>query len=152
MPTPDPAVLSALRQMTFTYADRAPEAVKAMRARLVAVARAGDWITYSELTQGLSLTIPGVYGGYPFILGADGWSELERAILGSLLGRISADSYAEAGVFLSSVAISKNSEEPSAGFRDLARESGALRSSRPDDFKMFWARELAAAHEYYSRL
>ena len=107
-------------------------------------------IFYSELVQGVSFHLPNVSGGSAFELGELGeWTDLDRRILGSVLGRISADSYAQARFLASAVAVSKTTSEPSEGFKDLVREAGFLRSSKADDFMLFWSEQLNKAFDWF---
>jgi hypothetical protein len=136
--------------MQFTYGgDTAANAEISLRIARRAAQR--DTIPYSELVQGVTFRLPNVAGGSPFQLGELGdWTDLDRAILGSVLGRISADSYARAGFLASAVAVSKATKEPSEGFKALVREAGFLRSTKGDDFMVFWSEQLNKAYDWFA--
>lgn len=139
-----------LASMKFAY-DGDPNANQEIERRLARrAAKRGKPIQYSELVAGVTFRLPNVAGGSPFQLGELGeWTELDRAILGSVLGRISADSYANAGFLLSAMAVSKATKEPSEGFKTLVREAGLLRSTKGDAFIIFWGEQLNKAYDWF---
>lgn len=68
--------------------------------------------------------------GQPFQLGELGeWTDLDRAILGNVLGCISVDSFLRGGFLASALAVSKTTREPSEGFKALAQDAGLLRTT-----------------------
>lgn len=135
--------------MQFPY-DGDAAANRAIEKRIAERARRGRTITYSELADGVTFRLPNVHGGAPFQLGALGeWTELDRAVLGSVLGRISADSYVRAGILASAVAVSKATQEPSEGFKTLVRDAGLVRTTKGDDFVLFWSAEFQKAAEWF---
>jgi hypothetical protein len=139
-----------LAAMKFTFDDD----VRATREVALRIARAAArerTITYSELVEGVTFRLPNVKGGLPFQLGELGeWTDLDRAILGSVLGRISADSYLEAGFLASAVAVSKTTNEPSEGFKSLVRDAGLLKATSGSAFLLFWSDQLSRAYAWYA--
>lgn len=111
--------------------------------------RAGT-IHYSELVQGIEIQLPNVDNGRPFELGVPEWRDLDRAILGQILGKISLDSYAKHGILASALVTSKTSEEPSEGFWTLVEELGLSTATRQDARLLFWSDVLRQAHEWYA--
>src|SRR5450759_1428516 len=104
-----------LAAMKFAYDGDARDN-REIERRLARRAAKRGTIQYSDLVAGITFHLPNVAGGSPFQLGELGeWTDLDRAILGSVLGRISSDSYANAGFLLSAVAVSKATQEPSEG-------------------------------------
>jgi len=77
------------------------------------------------------------------------WIDLRRAIIGDFLGRISRDTYEEAGFLASAVAVSSATQEPSEGFRALANELG-LSAPRGDEFLAFWIEQVRKAQRWYA--
>jgi hypothetical protein len=135
--------------MRFNY-DGDLAASREIELRIARRAARRKTITYSELVDGVTFRLRNVHDGAPFQLGElSEWTDLDRAILGSVLGRISADSYARAGILASAVAVSKSTNEPSEGFEALAREAGFLHSTRGEDFMLFWSQELTEAHDWF---
>src|SRR5687768_12856230 len=86
-------VADKLIRMTWSYGDGDPAALRELNRRIALTARARRTIPYSELVKGVTFQLANVAEGAPFQLGELGvWTELDRSILGSFLGRISADS------------------------------------------------------------
>lgn len=138
-----------LAAMRFTY-DGDAKANQEIERRIAHRAAKRLTIRYSELVDGITFRLPNVAGGSPFRLGELGdWTDLDRAILGSVLGRISADSYLRAGFLASAVAVSKSTDEPSEGFKALVREAGLLRNTKGDAFMLFWSDQLNKAYDWY---
>jgi hypothetical protein len=144
------AVEQAFANMRWHYAAGAPEARAEFVRRIRERARRGATISYPELVDGVEIQLPNVHGGAPFYLGNPEWTDLDRAILGELLGYISMESYREAGIIASSVVVSSTTREPSEGFRVMMRQLGKLRSGRADEALMMWSSELAKAQEWYA--
>lgn len=139
-----------LAAMRFTY-DGDATANHEIERRIAQRAAKRRTIPYSELVDGVTFRLPNVAGGSPFQLGELGeWTDLDRAILGSVLGRISADSYLRAGFLASAVAVSKSTDEPSEGFKALVRDAGLLRSTKGDAFMLFWSDQLNKAYDWYA--
>lgn len=144
----DPATKLAV--MRFAY-DGDSAANREVELRIAKRAAKRETITYSELVEGITFCLPNVAGGSPFQLGEMGdWSDLDRAVLGSVLGRISADSYLGAGFLASAVAVSKTTKEPSEGFKSLVREAGFMRNTKGDAFALFWSVQLNKAYEWFA--
>lgn len=143
-------VLHRLGSMQFTYGDGDSSARSVLHQRLAETARKKKLITYSTLIEGVTFQLPNVAHGEPFQLAVQGWSDLDRAIIGSFLGRISADSYREGGFFASALAVSGITHEPSEGFRALMKEVGVLVSSKRDDFILLWSSQVKKAYEWYA--
>jgi hypothetical protein len=136
--------------MRFAY-DGDARANREIERRIAQRAVKRRTIPYSELVDGVTFRLPNVAGGSPFQLGELGeWTGLDSAILGSVLGRISADSYVRAGFLASAVAVSKSTDEPSEGFKALVREAGLLRSTKGDAFVLFWSDQLTKAYDWYA--
>jgi hypothetical protein len=136
--------------MEWSYGDGDPAALRDLKRRIAARARARRTIPYAELVQGITFSLPNVADGRPFQLGELGhWTELDRAILGSFLGRVSSDSYRQAGFLASAVAVSMTTQEPSEGFRNLVREIGLMPRGR-DAFVLFWSDQLTKAYEWFA--
>ena len=146
-------ILERLENMKFVYGDGDPTALTELKRRVADAARrrgANKKLTYSELVDGVEFRLLGVDGGRPYSLGFGGWSELDRAIVGSFLGRMSADSYRTGKFFSSALVVTVDTGEPREGFRRLMREIGAHRSSKRDDFILFWCGEVDKALKWYA--
>ena len=143
-------VAEKLTRMNWSYGDGDPQALLELKRRIAATARARRTIPYSELVKGVTFRLPNVAEGAPFQLGELGvWTELDRSILGSFLGRISADSYLEGRFLASAVAVSMSTNEPSEGFRNLVRDIGLMPKGR-DAFVLFWSEQLTKAYDWYA--
>ena len=141
-------ILEKFAAMKFTYPDD-NAALAELKGRLVATGRKRDLIPYSKLVEGVTFRLPNVAQGEPFQIGGE-WSDLDRAVVGSFLGKISADSYAQGGFLASALAVSKTTDEPSEGFRALVKELGLLRTARRDDCILFWSAQVAKAYDWYA--
>lgn len=138
-----------LAAMKFSF-DADADANREVERRIARRAAKRDTISYSELVEGITFRLPNVAGGAPIQLGDSGeWSDLDRAILGSVLGRISADSYARAGFLASAVSVSKSTKEPSEGFKALVREAGFLRKTSGAEYLAFWVDQLNKAFDWF---
>lgn len=139
-----------LATMDFPY-DGDVDANREIARRIAATARRRDTIPYGELVKGVTFRLANVARGQPFQLGELGeWTDLDRAILGNVLGRISVDSFLRGGFLASAVAVSKTTREPSEGFKALAQEAGLLRTTKGDAFVLFWTEQLNMAYDWYA--
>jgi len=136
--------------MDFTY-DKDEDANRELAYRIARRAAQRRTIEYSELVVGVTFRLPNVRGGTPLQLGELGdWSDVDRAILGSVLGRISADSYARGGFLASAVVVSRATHEPSEGFKKLVRDAGFLGRTDGDAFMLFWSDQLNKAYDWFN--
>lgn len=141
-----------LATLRFPY-DGDVGANQEVERRITRAAAQRQTIAYSDLVAGITFRLANVAGGAPFQLGELGeWTDLDRAILGSVLGRISVDSYLRAGFLASAVAVSKSTREPSEGFKSLVRDAGFLRSTNGDAFMLLWSDQLNKAFEWFSEV
>jgi hypothetical protein len=141
--------LHMLADMEFTYGDRDPEALAELAGRIAAVGRTPDqYLIYSQLVEGVTFRLPNVAGGEPFEI--EEWTHLNRAILGSFLGRIAADSYRRGRFLASALVIGFVQNAPSEGFYDLATYVGLLRSNREDARLRFWFEQAGLARAWYT--
>jgi hypothetical protein len=114
--------------MNWGYTDGDPAACAELARRVAAVGRtAMDFLTYSQLVAGITFRLPNVANGEPFEIHE--WTSLHRAIIGSFLGKVAADSYREGRFLASALVIGVESNGPGDGFYTLAEEVGLLRSS-----------------------
>lgn len=141
------SVMDRIRAMRWHYADLDPSARAELQRRLADTACRGDLVSYSELVRGILFNLPNVEAS-PLELGVPEWVDLHRAILGDFLGKISCDSYEQAGFLASAVAVSGSNGEPSEGFRVLVRELG-LASTNGVAYLAFWTDQVQKAQEWY---
>lgn len=133
----------------FSY-DADLEARREIELRLAETGRRRGLITYSDSVRGITFHLPNVPGGAGIQLGLPEWTDLHRAIIGSYLGLISCDSYAQAGFLSSAIAVSAATHEPSEGFRALVRDIGLAGYFTKDSFLRFWLEQVRMAHDWYS--
>src|SRR5262245_42932431 len=86
-------VTQRMRDTTWSYAPFDARAVGEMTERLVATARAHLLITYSNVVTGVEFRFATVNNGRPFTIDVHHWRDLDRQIVGDLLGWISMQSY-----------------------------------------------------------
>lgn len=139
-----------LRVRRWPYADGSAAAVAELGRRIAEVGRREGTISYSDVVRGIELRLPNVHDGHPFELGVPDWPDLDRAILGELLGKLSLDSLDRGDFLASAVVTSKVSGEPSEGFWALVSELGFFQSSNEEKRALYWSDGLRRAHEWYA--
>lgn len=136
-------------EMEWTYADRDSAACAELACRVAAVGRtAKDFITYSQLVDGVTFRLANVAGGEPFEI--RDWTSLDRAIIGSSLGKLAADSYQQGRFLASALVIGVGSNGPGDGFYTLAEEVGLLRSSSEMTRLRFWFEQVQLARAWHA--
>lgn len=142
----DPSVLQALRGTAwrFEVADRAAMAM--MRERIETAARERRLVNYSDLVKGIRFQVASVNGGRPF--GIDDWSDLDRAVVGDLLGRLNLESYERDGLFLSSLVVLKDAGEPGPGYTNFMLQIGVIRSR--SEALIHWVEEVRRVHDFFA--
>jgi hypothetical protein len=108
-----------------------------------------EFLTYSQLVDGVTFRLPTVEGGEPFEIDTRDWRSIDREIVSKFLGRMDSDSYRQGRFFASALVIAVSGNRPGPGFFDLAREVGLLRSHTRDDEDRFWFAQERAAREWY---
>jgi hypothetical protein len=146
---PDP-LTKRLHEMLWPYASQDPAALIEIAARVAAVGRAENLLTYTELVSGIDFCIQTVNGGSPFRLGVPEWTELHRAIIGDFLGRLCVDTYGAGGFMGSALVVSSETRQPSEGYRKLMRELGILRGASDSAFLAHWIPETRKAYSWYA--
>jgi len=114
--------------MNWPYASRDPHAREEIGNRIAVAARKQELVNYSKLVRGVTFTLPNVEGGRPFQIDVADWTDLHRAIIGDFLGYLSAETYSHAGIFISSIVVTKDDGTPGYGFTEFMREIGVLTS------------------------
>ncbi|HEX5131778.1 MAG TPA: hypothetical protein VFX92_04750 [Candidatus Krumholzibacteria bacterium] len=142
--------LTKLLAKEWPYSTADPAALAEIGARVARVGKRRELIHYSRLTSGLELRIPSVGGGVPFELGVPDWTDLDRNILGDLLGRLSLDSYQRGSFIASALVTAKGTQEPGQGFWNFVAEMGAFSSTSPTRRLMFWTEQVRIAHDWYA--
>ena len=140
-------VLGRIRKIRWHYADGDSAARKELERRLGDAARREKLIPYSDLVRGITFNLLNVRES-PVELGVPEWTDLHRAILGDFLGRISCDSYEQAGFLASAVAVSSTDHQPSEGFKALVKELG-LASTQGNAYLAFWIDQVHKAQKWY---
>jgi hypothetical protein len=142
--------LDKLLARPWPYSTANPAAVVEIGQRVARVGKRRELIHYSKLTSGLELRMADIGGGVPFELGVPEWSDLDRNILGDLLGRLSLDSYRRGNFLASALVTSKGTQEPGEGFWNFAAELGVFTSTSPTRRLMFWSDQVRVAHDWYA--
>jgi hypothetical protein len=138
-----------LAEMDWAYADGDPTACAELARRIAAVGRtAKDFLTYSQLVDGVTFQLPNVADGQPFEIRE--WTSLDRAIIGSFLGKIAADSYQEGRFLASALVIGVESNGPGDGFYGLAEDVGLLHSPSETARLRFWFDQVKLARDWYA--
>lgn len=138
-----------LAAMQWVYGDGDKKALTELERRIAAVGRTvNDFVNYSQLVSGVTFKLPNVNGGKSFEICE--WTNLDRAIIGNFLGRISADSYQEGRFLSSALVIGVDSNGPGEGFFSLAEEAGLLTSKDETMRLTFWIENIRQARAWYA--
>ena len=141
--------IKRLTAMEWTYAGGDPKARAELARRIAEVGRtAEDFVTYSRLVADVTFKLSNVNGGKPFEIRE--WTNLDRAIIGSFLGRIAVDSYRKGKFLASALVIGVDSNGPGDGFYNLAEEAGLLSSSDEMTRLKFWFEHVRLARAWYA--
>ncbi len=108
---------------------------EAVYERLKEAARKNELVFYGEIAHIASINLN---------------LDAGRGALGRLLGEISHHEHESGRPLLSVVAVNKDTQFPSQGFFDLAREVGKYVGHSPTGTLTFYATELQAAFDYWS--
>lgn len=139
-----------LASMSWVYADGDAKARQEIVRRIATVGKTkDDFITYSTLVSGITFKLGNVNNGKPFEI--TDWTDLDRAIIGSFLGRVAADSYREGGFLSSALVIGVDANGPGEGFYSLAEEAGLLNSSDETSRLQFWIEQIALARGWFAK-
>lgn len=138
-----------LAEMDWVYADGDPAACAELIRRIVAVGRtARDFLTYSQLVDGVTFRLPNVANGEPFAIRE--WTSLDRAVIGSFLGKIAANSFQQGRFLASALVYGMGSNGPGEGFYSLAEDVGLLRSSDETTRLRYWFEQARLARAWYA--
>jgi hypothetical protein len=139
--------LAKMLSKPWPYSEACPQAVTELGRRIAEVGKRRDLVNYSKLVNGVELRMA---DGVPFELGVPEWSDLDRNILGDILGRLSLDSYQRGKFLASALVTSKGTQEPSEGFWIFVDELGMFTSTSPTRRLMFWTEQVRLAHDWYA--
>lgn len=140
---------AGLEAVEWRYGDKDPEALAIMEQRIARAGRYEDLVTYSDLVAGITFRIPNVHGGKPFQIQTDDWSDLDRAVLGDMLGYISLRSFRVGGFLASTLAVNKANGEPSQLFFRWMNKLGAIEDMDENTMLTFWVDQVKKAHAWY---
>lgn len=142
-------IAEAFAAMEWVYADRDPAACAELACRIAAAGSTPDeFLTYSELVAGVTFQLDNVRNGEPFEITE--WNNLERAIIGSFLGKIAADSYCLGRFLASALVYGISGNDPGEGFYSLAEEVGLLGNSSETARLTFWFNQVRLARAWYA--
>ena len=139
-----------LSKYNWNFAGDDPPALNELEKRIIDTARRKDLITYSDLVNGITFSLPNANRGQPFQIAPDDWTDLNRAIIGDFLGYISARSYAQSGIFLSAIVVTRADGTPGQGFVEFMRELEILTKSGEAASIECWVNEVHKVHEFYA--
>lgn len=142
--------LEKMTAKSWPYSEACPGAVAELGVRVAKVGKMRGLVHYSKLVNGLELRMTNVGDGAPFELGVPEWSDLDRKILGDLLGRLSLDTYQRGKFLASALVTAKGTSEPGEGFWTFVDELGLFTSTSPTRRLMFWTEQVRLAHDWYA--
>lgn len=148
-PPPEDPLRRRLDDIEFVYADRDPKARKALEDRIAAAGRRSGVISYDALVEGVSFRIANVHEGKAFLIRPGAWTELDRAVVGSFLGAISADSFRTAGFLASALVVGEQSHRPGEHFVRWMRDLEVLADISDGAIATFWREQVHKAHDWY---
>lgn len=144
-------VLEKLSQLRWAYADGDPNAYAEIGRRIAKAGREENGVlTYSQLVEGITFRLPNVRRGEPFQIDVSDWTQIDRAIVGEFLGKLSTETYERGGFLAGALVVSKLDWKPSEGFNELLREAGLLRGSNTSRATALWIEHMNKAREWYS--
>lgn len=147
MPTPA-EILARMQSHEHHFALRDPAAFRLLRERIQAVARRGDFITYSELVEGVTFNIPNINGGNPYRIDTAQWIDLDRLLIGEFLGLISTESFRDHGYMLSSLVVRKGEPRPSEHFFEWMHFLELIPDLTEESVDEFWSQQVRLAFEH----
>lgn len=142
-------VARQLREIEWDYATTDVTALGELRNRVEDTGRRFQLISYTDLVKGVDFHYPSINGGAPYRINIRDWSGLDRRIVGDCLGRISMESYLEAGFMASALVIARLESKPSDIFFEWMKRLGVLPDTREDTVLAFWADQVKRAHHWY---
>lgn len=144
-------VAARLARYSWPYAEQDPHALTEIARRVAAVGRQESLITYTDIVSGIDFRIRTVNGGEALRLGVPEWEILHRAIIGDFLGRLCLDTYQAAQFMGSALVVASDTQQPSAGYRQLMRELGLLRGQTEAEFLAHWIPQTRKAYAWYAK-
>lgn len=140
-------VLQRLEQTDWSYAESDPVALAELARRIAAIGRTERFLSYVQRVDRVTFRLPNVADGEPFQI--RDWNGLNRAIIGSFLGRIVVDSYRRGRFFASALVIRSEGDGPGEGFFTLARDVRILRANSEDARLQFWLDHVRLARAWH---
>ncbi len=125
-----------------------PIVLAEFKRRIATAAAQGETLTYARLADGVEIQVDG--NVRPLVSDVLDWTRGERAYVGDLLCRISADSYVEAGLMASVVVVGAGGKVPSKGFFTWAKSMGAIRGMDEETKSAFCFTQRQAARRFFS--
>ena len=138
-----------LNAMNWTYADQDDRAFQELCRRVANVGIHEELRTYTEIVAGLVFQLENVEQGEPFEIDTHHWQERDRAILGSFLGRLCAETYRRGRFMGSALVVGSQTRQPTRGFWDLMIEVQALEGRNQQARDEFWLAQVHRAYSWY---
>jgi hypothetical protein len=144
-------IAQKLAEWQWNYAPQDPTAYTKLEKRIAETGRKLSLITYSDLVQGIEFHVPSAYGGHGHYMNitGNGFTGLDRHILGDFLGQISCNSYCKYGFMANALVVNRAEYRPSSIFFDWMEWLNVLPDKKDDTILKFWTEELNKAHNWY---
>lgn len=142
-------ILRKLDSIEWDFAPHDLVAARSMAERICRQGRVGGLIPYSNLVSGISFTLPNVNGGMPFLIDTDGFTGINRRILGDLLGFISSASFRAADFWASSLVVSLTEYQPSDVFFNWMEDLNILPDTKEKTVEEYWIAQVSKAEAWY---
>ena len=143
-------ITNKLNAIKWEYADKDPVALAELQKRIEETGKNFSLISYSDLVKGIEFHYPNINDGEAHrISNYEGWSGLDRRIIGDCLGYISMQSYIKAGFMASSLVVARLESKPSGIFFEWMKSLGALPDTKEDTILAFWTGQVKKSHQWY---
>jgi hypothetical protein len=145
----DDELCKNMKAYDFVWADKDPNALSILEARIAEVGRNLQMITYSDLVKGVDFHLPNVRNGEAYRIPIHDWSGFDRGMLGEFLGFISTRSYCEHGFMASALVVNRLEYKPSEHFFDWMVRLNVLPNSDESTILKFWIEQVNKSHNWY---
>ena len=142
-------VAKRMAAILWKWGDKDAIALEELERRIARHLRQNDYITYSDLVQGVVFRVPGINNGLPYQVDVHNWSWLDRALVGEFLGYISLRSYRRYGFMASAVVVDKTALYPSDHFFKWMKDLAVLPDTEENTKIEFWNAQLQKAYARY---
>jgi hypothetical protein len=144
-------LLAKLKSFDWPYPDADDESYQEIKQRIAVAGKKRRLLTYSQLVQGIEFQILSVNDGQPFRMNVNGWTGLDRHIIGQFLGKLSCESYEQYGFMANALIVDAVESRPSKSFFDWMAYVEAIPDKSEKEILRFWAEQVQKAQQHYRK-